>query len=139
MFVDDAGIKELKILPLLLKHACQYHGKLCFLCSDDMFLKGRDAPAIVGAKFFANEKVLGRNLIDGDFSKIPFDPSVVISSFSHITLEDKSSLTGSGLRTSVWFMCMDKQSVYVRWLKFQRQGVSLDMPLSLLVYMSLKL
>ncbi|OIT39980.1 hypothetical protein A4A49_24570 [Nicotiana attenuata] len=94
MFADDAGIKELKMLPLLLMHACQYHGKLCFLFGDDMFLKGRDAPAIASAEFFANEKVLGMNLIAGDFSKIPFGPGAVISSFSHITLEDKSSLTG---------------------------------------------
>lgn len=110
MFADDAGIKELKMLPLLLKHACQYHGKLCFLFGGDMFLKGRNVPTIAGAEFFASEKVLGRNLIAGDFSNIPFD--VVISSFSHITLEDKGSLMGE------WFadFCLvhvHGQTVYV--------------------------
>lgn len=38
--------------------------------------------------------LLGRNLIMGNFSEIPFDPGVVISSFPHITLEDKVGLIG---------------------------------------------
>ncbi|OIT37101.1 hypothetical protein A4A49_01532 [Nicotiana attenuata] len=105
-------IKEWSSLVWLLKLACQYFEKLCPLfdteilwknsgahfsqfCSGDQhfeqLLSGEELLAITTKVLLL---VLRRNLITGAFSKIPFDPGVVNSSFSHITLEGKGGFIG---------------------------------------------
>ncbi|XP_018631052.1 uncharacterized protein [Nicotiana tomentosiformis] len=105
------AVKVWSSLIWLLKLACQYFERLCpsfgtmvwkssdahfsQFCVVDQHLK----QLLSGAELltFTTKPllpVLGRNLIVGDFFEIPFDPGVVISSFSHITLEDKGDLTG---------------------------------------------